>query len=388
MSFDLIDPNDVVSRAIERLLDDTHPHDRVMLAGSPIADLPPHMVAAARSGAAYKGSAPALGEPALRKAIAERLAADGAVYANDQIVVTNGAMQALDVCFRALLATGDEVLCPEPRFFIHGLITRAGGGLVGFPSPEGGGFRPDWDAAHRRITSRTRLLFLNSPVNPTGYVFDEDDVAEAARLADEHDLLIVSDESYSHFVYGGHLHRCVAAEETARNRTIVIRSFSKDYAMAGWRVGYLAAPRRFVRPLAQLVEWSCLSVNRVGQQVARAALQGPQGWIDRFVRQAEVQAAAFAHDINEIPGLRCRAPSGGLNVLVGVHGDAMAFVRLLVSDAGVPAHPGDAFGAPGFFRLQFGATDAALGIAVERIAALAESSTHVLGAASPAVHSP
>lgn len=384
MSFDLVATDDVVSRAIERLLEETHPRDRITLGGSPVAELPPHMVDAARSVASYHRSATSKGDPSLRCAVAEQLGASGVRYSAEQIIITNGAMHALDVCFRTLLSRGDEVLVPEPRFFIDGLVRRAGGSLIGFRSPEEAGFRPDWNDARRRVTPKTRLLFVNSPVNPTGYVFDEEDIAEAARLAHEHDLWIISDESYSHFVYRGNRHLSVASNPAAHDRTVVVRSFSKDYAMPGWRVGYLAAPKTLVPPFARMVEWSCLSVNQVAQTVALAAIQGSHHWVDRFVIEAERHAGTFCRDLNAIPGLRCGVPNGGLNVLVGVRGDATAFVRSLVTDAGIPAHPGDAFGAPGFFRLQFGATDAALDHALGRVAALAQRSLLPVTVSSPA----
>jgi aspartate/methionine/tyrosine aminotransferase len=369
----LVSRTEVVSRAIERLLEEYHASDRVMLGGSPAVALPTHVVEAARSAAGDSAWAGSTGVPALRSAIAERLTAEGAAYRTGEIVVTNGAMQALDLCFRTLLTSGDEVLCPEPRFFIDGLVDRAEGALVGFPSPEVAGFRPDWEAARSRVTARTRVLFLNSPTNPTGYVYDDDDIDVAARLADEHDLWVVSDESYAHFVYRGRRHRSVATHELAADRTVVVRSFSKDYAMPGWRIGYAAAPARLVASLAETLEWSCLAVSRIGQAVALAALRGPHDWVDEAVGAAELYATTFARDINAIPGLSCRAPDGGLNLLVRPEGDATSFVRDLVMDAGVPAHPGEAFGADGSFRLQFGGTDAARRAAIERLAVVASS---------------
>jgi aspartate/methionine/tyrosine aminotransferase len=307
----------------------------------------------------------------LREAIAERLTDERITSDSDQVLITNGAMQALDVCFRTLLRSGGEVLCAEPRFFIDGLVERAGGVLVGFPSAEDDGFRPDWGTAEQRVTPGTKVLFLNSPTNPTGYVYDSEDVAAATRLAAAHDLWIVSDESYSHFVYRGRRHESIGATQMASDRTIVVRSFSKDYAMPGWRIGYLSAPRRIVTELQETLEWSCLAVSRVGQHAALAALRGPRDWIDVFVNDGARQSAEFASMLDAIPGLRCAVPAGGLNVLVGVGSSADVFVRSLVLDAGVPAHGGEAFGAPGFFRLQCGATDGALEEAGRRVSAIA-----------------
>ena len=134
---------------------------------------------------------------------------------------------------------------------------------------------------------------------------------------------------------------------------------------------YLAAPGALVPSLAEALEWSCLAVSRIGQEVALAALQEPHDWVDAAVGEAELHATAFARDINAIPRLRCREPHGGLNVLVQLDGDATAFVRDLVRQAGVPAHPGEAFAASSSSRLPFGGTDAARRAAIERLAAVA-----------------
>lgn len=372
MAGQLADSDEVISRRVERLLEE-RAVERIVLGGSPVVELPAHMVEAAHSRTAYHGYAPSLGEPQLREAIVEGLSNEGIPAPADRVLVTNGAMQALDICFRTLLASRGavlNVLMPYPGFFIQGLVERAGGELLGLPSPEGDGFRPDWEAARRLITPRTRVLFVNSPVNPTGYVFDADDLAEAASLAAEHDLWIVSDESYSHFVYGGRSHRSICAFPGAGERTILVRSFSKDYAMPGWRLGYMVMPPALAGALARAFEWSCLCVNRLAQAVGLAALSGPQDWIRRFVADAERRATLVSEGLNAIPGIRCRPPAGGLNILVGFAGETSELVERLVLDGGVPAHPGEAFGAPGYFRLQFGATDEALASAIERISSI------------------
>lgn len=358
----------VVTRHIDRLLAESGHPDPIKLAGSPHVELPAHLLEAARALPPVSTYANSRGIPRLREVIAGKLAGEGITAAAPDILVTNGAMHAIEVCFGALLRPGDGVVMPWPGYFIDGLVRRAGGTLQAFPSPESEDFRPDWDAAEHAITDDSQVLFLNSPVNPTGYVYTDDDLERAWRLANDHDLWIVSDESYSHFTYRGSKHRSILELDPARERTILIRSFSKDYAMSGWRLGYAALPAALVDAAAAHLEWSCLCVNYPAQVLGIAAITGPQDWIELFVRDSERRAELTTHAINQVDGLRCVAPSGGLNVLVGYDGDADELVTHAVTQLGFGIQPGDAFGAPGYFRFQFGGTDTAVRAGLDRLA--------------------
>jgi aspartate/methionine/tyrosine aminotransferase len=358
-----------VARLVERLLQEFHPNDRVQIAGAPVVPLPEHVMEAALAAMKVPGYAPSSGEPVLRQAIQESLRREGIRVGAGRVLVTNGAMHALDIAFRSVLSPGDEVLMARPGFFIEGLVNRAGGVLRTFNSPEQEGFRPDWDHARASLTPRTRLLYINSPVNPTGYMFSESDIEAALSLAEEADLRIVSDESLAHFVFGGRRHQSPLAFDRGPARTVLIRSFSKDFAMPGWRVGYLVAPPDLISPLTSMLEWSVLSVNRAAQAAASAALTGPQEWIDEFLKRAEVSGDRLSSAMASLPELRCQAPDGGLNVFPGFAGDAQRFSRRLVVEFGVPACPGEAFGVPGHFRLQFGGREGALEVAIDRIKA-------------------
>lgn len=359
--------DEVVSRRIERLLEKRGDVERIALGGSPNVPLPAHVVEAAAAAAGREGYAPSAGEPELREAIAATLSPEGIATDPDSVLVTNGAMQALEISFRVLLEAGESVLIAQPGFFIGGQVRQAGGRLIGFPSPERDAFRPDWEAAEHAVDRGTRVLFLNTPVNPTGYVFRAEDIEAALELAERHDLTIVSDESYSRFVYGGLSHLSVASYPEARERTILIRSFSKDYAMAGWRLGYAVLPPRLVDAVIRSFEWSCLCVSRIVQATGLAALTGPGSWMEGFVRDGERRAGLVADGLNRIPGIRCTQPEGGLNALVGFDGDASALVSQLVFERNVPVHPGEAFGAPGYLRFQFGADEATLRAAIDRV---------------------
>jgi aspartate/methionine/tyrosine aminotransferase len=358
----------VVTRHIDRLLAESGHPDPIKLGGSPHARLPAHMLEAARALPPVSTYATSRGIAPLREVIADTLVGEGMTAAAPHILVTNGAMHAIEVCFGALLRPGDGVVMPSPGYFIDGLVRRAGATLQTFPSPESEDFRPDWDAAEQAVTAESQVLFLNSPVNPTGYVYTDDDLERAWRLAKDHDLWIISDESYSHFLYRGRKHRSILELDPARERTILIRSFSKDYAMPGWRLGYAALPAALVDAAAAHLEWSCLSVNHTAQMLGIAAMTGPQDWINIFVRESERRAELTAPTIARMDGLRCVAPQGGLNVLVGYDGGIDAIVTLAVTQLGFAIQPGAAFGAPGYFRFQFGGTDIAVRTGLDRLA--------------------
>lgn len=361
------EPDQPITRLVETLLEKYDPGQRLHLSGSPLAELPGHVQEAVLASASERGYAPSRGEPRLREAIAASLAPRGIPVSPGQVLVTDGAMHALDLVFRSVLAPGDEVLMPAPGFFIGGLVRRAGGRLVHFPSPAADDFRPSWAAARALLTPRTRILYVNTPVNPTGYVYDESDVRAAAELAGEAGLLLVSDESLSHFIYGGRRHLSPAAGAAGEPRGVLVGSFSKDYAMPGMRVGYVVLPANLVRQVSAMLEWSVLSVSRPAQAAALAALTGPHDWVETMVTGAAARGRRVASELNAITRLSCIPPSGGLNLFPGFAGDAERLTYDLVVRFGVPVCPGSAFGAPGYFRVQFGGSEQDLALAVQRI---------------------
>jgi aspartate/methionine/tyrosine aminotransferase len=343
-----------VTRRVERLLDEHHPHDRLHLGGSIHVELPPHVREAVNTSMQAKGYTPSYGEPSLRQAVATALGGEGIAADTDQVLVTNGAMHALDLVFRTVLRPGDEVLMPMPGFFIGGLVRLAGGRLVQFPSPFEDGFRPAWSAARDLVTPRTKILYVNTPVNPTGYVFDDADIAAAIELAHDAGLILVSDESLSHFVYGGRHHVSPVIVGQSAVPSVLIRSFSKDYAMPGMRVGYAWMPESLFSRVAACLEWSVLCVSRPSQAAALAALTGPRRWVDRMVAEAASRARRLVRAFDALPLLQCTPPDGGLNVFPHYDGDAEALAHSLVVRYGVPIAPGSAFGVTGHFRMQFG----------------------------------
>jgi aspartate/methionine/tyrosine aminotransferase len=365
--WDTGEPDQPITRLVEILVQKYHPDARLYLSGSPYARLPDHVREAVAASVSRQGYAPSRGEPGLREAIAVGLADRGVRAAPEQVLVTDGAMHALDLVFRSILEPGDEVLMPAPGFFIQGLVRRAGGRLVRFPSPAGDQFRPSWEAAQTFLTKRTKILYVNTPVNPTGYVYDEADIAAAVELADRAGLILLSDESLAHFVYGGHPHLSPAGAASGWPSGVLVGSFSKDYAMPGLRIGYAVMPAHLLSRVSALLEWSVLAVSRPAQAAALAALTGPREWVERMVADAAARGPALAAELAAIPGLSCLPPRGGLNLFPGFAGDAERLTHDLVVQFGVPVCPGSAFGGTGHFRLQFGGAEHDLRRAVRHI---------------------
>jgi aspartate aminotransferase len=325
--------------------------DAVRLSGSPRVDLPEHVLAALRD--APTGYTSAAGDPALRAAIAEHHE-----VAVERVVVTAGAMQALDLSFRLLCPAG-ELLMPRPGFFIDQLVTAS---IVGIPVDDTG--RPDWAAARTSVTADTRAIYANTPVNPTGYVFDSADVDAVHELIVAGDLWLIADEAHTNFVYRGS-HRTLLSPALA-DRTVLIRSFSKDFAMAGWRAGYAIAPEGIAADLAANLERQTVATSALAQAAALAALTGPQDWVVAMAAAARDRGERLAAALDGIEGVACEPPAAGLAVFARV-GDSELFAAELLR-LGVPAIAGEAFGAPGFVRLQFGGDPDATAEAIERIA--------------------
>src|SRR5262245_27462714 len=203
------------------------------IGGHPMVDMPPHVVGAAAAAAERPSYAPILGAPALREAIALELSGElgWPVDPDRNVLVTVGGMQAL---WLAVQAFGTRSASHAPSFFFPQLVRAAGGTCTVTGGADG---PPDWDAFAAAVDGATTLAIVNTPGNPTGYVFRSADVdAIVAALAGS-DGLLVSDEAYAGLLYDGHLHRSPAAHRDLRERTLVLRSFSKTYAMAAWRVG-------------------------------------------------------------------------------------------------------------------------------------------------------
>jgi aspartate/methionine/tyrosine aminotransferase len=346
--------SEVPSRAVAEL-----PIELLPLHGAPIVPAPPHIVEAAERAVHEAVYPPARGLPELREAIAEACTAELGWRPDPQaeIVVTNGGMQAIDAAFTALLDPGDEVLLPAPCFFYHQAIALAGGVPVHVASDAARSYAPDWEALGQAVGPRTKLVVVTTPANPTGYVLADDDAAALADLAERHDLAVVCDEAYDLLVYDGRRHLSPLRSEPLRARTVLVRSFTKSYALAPWRLGYAVAPAPVAAGVARAVAWTTLSVSYAAQVVGAAALRGPREWLPDVLAAYQANRDRICAAVARVDGLSCHVPQGAAFVWLDVRGlgaPSAVVADRLARELGIPATAGEHFAAPGFVRIPFG----------------------------------
>jgi aspartate/methionine/tyrosine aminotransferase len=324
------------------------------IGGHPAVDMPPHVVAAAARAAERPTYPPTLGLPALREAIADLHGTTA-----DCVLVTVGGMQAL---YLAAQAFGKHAVSHAPAFFFPQLVEAAGGTCtVGY----------DWDEYAAAVDARTTLAIVNTPVNPTGYVFRAHDLDAIAAALSRTDALLLSDEAYFGLTYDGLEHVSPASRPELRERTLVLRSFSKTHAMAAWRVGYAVGPKEVIAELARRFAWQALAVDGVAQAAALAALTGPQAWIEAARAElAEMRPRAVAA-ANASGKLRAELPEGAAFVWAEVDGDEDEWSDRLAREHGITALPGRHFAArTPHLRIPFGGRPEAREQLLERLTAL------------------
>jgi aspartate/methionine/tyrosine aminotransferase len=291
-----------------------------------------------------------------------------------EAVLVPGSKNVLLFVLLACVEPGDEVIYPDPGYPIyHSLANFVGAAPVPVRLREERGFRMDLEELAALVTPRTRLLILNSPQNPTGGVLTPDDVAFIARLAVEHDLLVISDEIYSQIIYGAE-HVSVLAQPGMRERTILMDGMSKAYAMCGWRLGYGVAPRELAARMETLMINSSSCAAAFSQMAAIEALESPESEVAvrRMVDQFRARRDLVVGGLNAMPGVRCTLPQGAFYAFPNVSGtglDERELAEGLLERAGVAVLPGTAFGqaGAGFLRLAYTQAEADLRLGLERM---------------------
>jgi len=333
--------------------------------GEPDFPTPPHIVEAGvralQNGETKYG--PAGGILELRVAIANHLASHGISAAPDDIVVTPGSKPILLYSALALLENGDEALIPDPAYPIYDSAVRfAGGSPVTYRLDSANGFAPDVDAIAASITSRTRVLVLNTPQNPTGGVIDAGRLTALAQLAESHDLIVIVDEIYRPFNYGAPPVPSILTIPGMRERTILVDGFSKAYAMTGWRLGYGLVPTPLAARFALLALNDHACVPAFVQRAGIAALTGTQEPLHSMINEFAARRQLISERLSAIPGVRSNAPAGAFYAFPDVSAATDAaginvaqLASKLLNDYGVALLPGTAFGpgGEGHLRLSF-----------------------------------
>ncbi len=307
------------------------------LKGSVGAPLPPHVREAVMAALdEHAITPPSQGHLALREAIARSLPAPA--DPEREILVTNGAMHALNLTFRAILEVGDEVIVPTPCYFFRGLIERAGGRFVPVPSR-------DPEAIERALTPRSRALVVTNPNNPDGHLPTRAEIDELLALASRHRLTVLTDEAYERCIDEGELASAWGAENV-----ILIRSLGKSLAMPAWRIGFVAAEPSVIDACLRELEWDVIRVNNVAQRAATAALDGPQDWLSELAARYRQDRDAAHSVVAEHPILGAQLPAA--TPFLWLELGELSSDDLLA--AGVAVVDGVAFGSPGHARLPFG----------------------------------
>lgn len=329
---------------------------------------------------------PAAGTLELRQAICEKLRRDnGLEYRPEQIVVSNGGKQALFNAFMVLLDPGDEVIVQAPYWVSYPEMVKVAGGVpVVVETDESTGFKMTADMIRAKLTSRTRIINLNSPSNPTGAVYTRRELEEIAALAVERDLVIFSDEMYEKLLYDGAEHVSIASlGPEVKERTITFNGMSKAYAMTGWRIGYSASETVYAKAMSALQSQSTSAPCSISQKAAVEALRGPQEAVEEMRKEFDRRRRYMIERLNKLPGFSVKvAPQGAFYLfpnVAGTYGMTIGGVRINSSDdlarvvleqARVSIVPGTGFGAPDYVRFSYATSLERIEEGLNRIEAL------------------
>jgi aminotransferase len=331
----------------------------------PTSDTPEHIkeaaVAAIKDGL-VGGYSENAGLPQLREEIAKKLVRDNKVDADgSQILVTVGAIEGLAAAVMAVIDPGDEVLLPSPTYSTHiRQVVIASGKPVMVPTIEDEGFVLDIEAINQAITPRTKAFMYCSPSNPSGTVFSGEQLRQLAQVCLEHDLMVITDEAYEYFVYDGHKHFSIASIPEMRDHVISCYTFTKTYAMTGWRIGYVHASAELIPQIGKAHIPLAICAPVVSQYAALAALQGPQDCVREFREHYLATRNLMCERLDRLKSVfSYHRPEGSYlmfpRILLDEGEDSTAFCKRLLREGRVSTTPGIAFGPTGqqHLRLSF-----------------------------------
>jgi aspartate/methionine/tyrosine aminotransferase len=347
--------------------------------GEPDFPTPAHIVAAGKQALdeGWTKYGPTPGFPEFRDAIAAEVSRTrGVKVAAENVCVVPGGKPIIFFTMTALLEPGDEVVYPNPSFPIYESMIRYLEAVpVPIPLVESRGFSFDLETFRDRLSSRTKLVILNSPANPTGGVIPKDDLGQMAAMLRERDAMVLSDEIYRRIFYETEP-SSIASLEGMAEKTIILDGFSKTYAMTGWRLGYGVMPVWLANAVNMLTVNSNSCTASFTQRAGLAALTGPQDGVVSMVAEFRRRRDAIVKGLNEIPGFTCLSPSGAFYAFPNVTGTGMpskALADLILNEAGVACLNGGSFGQHGDGYLRFSYANSLPNIleAMDRIRSLA-----------------
>ena len=290
-----------------------------------------------------------------------------------QAIVTVGGSEAIDLFLRTVISPGDEVLIPEPCFVCYSPITRLAGGVpVPVETKAENEFRLKPEDLEANITEKTKVLILPYPNNPTGGIMEKADLKAIAPIIEKHDLLVLSDEIYAELTYGGARHISIASIKGMYDRTVVVRGFSKAYAMTGWRLGYAVGNEYIIKMMTKVHQYAIMSAPTTAQYAAIEALKNGDEDIE-FMREEYDKRRRFIVDGFNNMGLDCFEPKGAFYVFPCIKKtglSSMDFCEQMLYSKKVAVVPGTAFGScgEGFIRCSYAYSVESINTALERIA--------------------
>lgn len=311
---------------------------------------------------------PAAGIMELKEAIVEKFDKDnGLKYKTSQIIISTGAKQSLANVFAATLNPGDEVIIPVPYWVSYPELVKLADGVPIFvETKEDNGFKYTVENLEKAVTDKTKMILINSPNNPTGTVYNKEELQAIADFAKEKDILILSDEIYEKLIYGDTKHVSIASlSEDAYKRTIVINGVSKAYSMTGWRIGYAAATEEMVKIMSNIQSHTTSNPNSIAQYASVAALKGDSSSMESMVAEFKNRRDYMVNKINTIDGLSCITPEGAFYVMINISKifgkksndveikDSLSFSGELLDKEKVAVIPGIGFGVDDYVRLSY-----------------------------------
>ena len=318
----------------------------------------------------------------LREAICKKFKEDnGLIYKPSQIVVSTGAKQSLANVFLAILNPGDEVIVPNPYWVSYPeLIRLADGKPVFVESDEGSSYKFTKENLEKAVTEKTKAIILNTPNNPTGTIYNREELIEIAEFAKKYDLIIVSDEMYEKLIYDGESHVSIASvSHDAYERTIVINGLSKSYAMTGWRLGYCGATEKIAKLMTNIQSHMTSNVCSITQYAAVEALNGPQDKVKEMISEFERRRNYMAKTLEEMNNLSIIKPQGAFYIMINIDeclgkeingekiNDSMDFSAKLLENEKVAVIPGKAFGLDNYVRVSYATSMELIEKGLERI---------------------
>lgn len=352
--------------------------------GEPDFDTPEHIKEAAIKALkdGFTKYTPVGGIDELKEVIIEKFERDnGLKYSKENIIVSCGAKHSLYNIAQALFGPGDEVIIPAPYWVSYPdqiLLNDAQPVIVN--TYEEDDFMLRAEVLKEKITQRTKAIILNSPSNPTGFIYSEKALQKIAEIALKHNFYIISDEIYEKLIYDGEKHISIASfSKEIKDKTIVVNGLSKAYAMTGWRIGYAAGPVDVIKAMTKIQSQSTSNPTSIAQKAAVAALRGHQDCVEEMRKEFEKRRDYLVKELNSISGVSCKKPKGAfyafpnITKILGKKAEdmeinsSMDLSIYLLEKAQVALVPGSAFGAEGYIRISYATSMENLSKGIERI---------------------